>query len=94
MIYSDELHRLRPLAWVAGTCLAFWSFTFYNFPRWSFVILAAITGVGLALVMGDALNRRVRRRRQDFELGETVRRERFQDELNEQIAGRRNAGRR
>ena len=82
MIYTDELHRLKPLAWVALTCLGFWAFTFWNFPGWTFVILAVVTGVGLALVLGDTLNRRIRSRRADHELGETIRRKRIQEELD------------
>ena len=87
MFYTDELHRLKPLAWVAVTCLGFWAFTFWKFPVWSFLILAAVTGVGLALVMGDTLNRRIRSRRAERELDETVRRKRLQEELTD--AGRR-----
>lgn len=87
MFYTDELHRLKPLAWVAVTCLGFWAFTFWKLPVWSFLILAAVTGVGLALVMGDTLNRRIRSRRAERELDETVRRKRLQEELTD--AGRR-----
>lgn len=83
MIYTDELHRLKPLAWVALTCLGFWAFTFWKFPAWTFIILAAVTGVGLALVLGDTLNRRVRSRRASRELDETCRRKRIQDEFDQ-----------
>ncbi len=94
MIYTDELHRLKPLAWVAVTCLGFWAFTFWSFPAWTFIILAAVTGVGLALVMGDTLNRRIRSRRADRELAETIRRKRIQDDLNSINQGRPIARRR
>ncbi len=83
MIYTDELHRLKPIAWVALTCLGFWAFTFWKFPGWTFVVLAGVTGVGLALVMGDTLNRRIRSKRAEDEIAETCRRKRIQDELNQ-----------
>lgn len=82
MFYTDELHRLKPIAWVALTCLGFWAFTFWKFPAWTFVILAGVTGVGLALVMGDTLNRRIRSQRAVREVEETVRRKKVQEELN------------
>jgi len=84
MIYTDELRRWKALAWTVIACLGFWTLSFYSFPQWTFIILAAITGVGLAFAFGDWANRRIRRRREDFEIGETVRRERFQEELNDQ----------
>ena len=94
MIYTDELHRLKPLAWVAVTCLGFWAFTFWKFPAWTFIILAAVTGVGLAFVLGDTLNRRVRERRADRELDETLRRKRIQKNLDAMNQGRPDARRR
>ena len=81
MFYTDELHRLKPLAWLAVTCLGFWALTFWKFPIWSFLILAAVTGVGLALVMGETLNRRIRNRRAEREVDETIRRKRIQQGL-------------
>ena len=83
MIYTDELHRLKPLAWVVVTCLGFWAFTFWKFPAWTFIILAAVTGVGLALIRGDSLNRQIRRRRAERELDETCRRKAIQDEFDQ-----------
>ncbi len=83
MIYTDELHRLKPLAWVALTCGGFWAFTFWKFPAWTFIILAGVTGVGLALVMGDTLNRRIRSQRASREIDETCRRKRIQDEFDQ-----------
>ena len=83
MIDTDELHRLKPLAWVALACLGFWAFMIWKFPMWTFVILAVVTGVGLSLAVGAQLNRRVYNRRADRELGETIRRKRLQDELDD-----------
>lgn len=83
MIYTDELHRLKPLAWVVLTCLAFWAFTIWNFPAWTFIILAAVTGVALAFILGDTLNRKIRSQRADRELDETFRRKKIQDELDQ-----------
>ncbi len=48
MFYTDELHRLKPLAWVAVTSLGFWALTFWKLPVWSFLILAAVTGITAA----------------------------------------------
>jgi hypothetical protein len=79
MIYSDELERLKPLFWVALACLGFWAFTIWNFPRWTFFVLAAATGILLSLAFGDWLNRRVRDRRADREIDETLRRKKIQD---------------
>ena len=69
MFYTDELHRLKPLAWVAVTSLGFWAFTFWKLPVWSFLILAAVTGIGLAFALGDILNRRTRNRPPEREGG-------------------------
>ena len=81
MFYAEGLHRLKPRAWVAVRCLGFWALTFWKFPVWSFLILAGVTGVGLALVMGDTLNRRIRDRRAEREVDETIRRKRIQQGL-------------
>ena len=94
MIYTDELVRLKPLVWVAVTCLGFWAFTFWNFPTWSFIILAAVTGVLLALAFGDWINERNRRHRAGREIDETLRRKRLQDDLNATNQGRPDARRR
>jgi len=83
MIYSDELERLKPLLWVLLACLGFWAFTIWNFPRWSFIILAAATGVAVALAIGARLNRQLRDRRADREIDETIRRKKFQEELDD-----------
>ena len=90
MFYSDELSRLKPLFWVLLASIGFWTLTVSQSPRWAFIILASLTGVGLSLAFSEWINRRTRRRRQEMELGETCRRERFQDELNAQARGRRN----
>ena len=94
MIYSDELTRLKPLLWVVLACLGFWAFTIWSFPRWSFIILAVATGVLLSLALGDWLNRRLRDRRADREIEETLRRKRFQDDLDATNQGRPDASRR
>ena len=88
MIYTDEPERLKPLLWVVLACVGFWLFTIWNFPRWSFIILAAATGVLLSLALGDWLNRRLHERRADREIDETLRRKRFQDDLDEVNLGR------
>ncbi len=90
MFYSDELSRLKPLFWVLLACLGFWTLTVSQSPRWAFIILASLTGVGLSLAFGEWFSRRTRRRRGDYELAETCRREKFQDDLDEQARGRRN----
>ena len=82
MIYFDELERFKPLALVVLACLGFWAFTIWNFPRWSFIILAGATGVLLSLAFGDWLNRRLRARRSDMEIDETCRRKKIQDEFD------------
>ena len=94
MIYTDELHRLKPLVWVLIGCLSFWILTISLAPRWAFIILAALTGVGLSLAFGQWISYRNRHRREDFEIMETLRRERFQDEMNEQAGARRDNFRR
>ena len=92
MIYTDELSRLKPLLWTLAACLGFWALTIWQFPSWTFIILASITGVGLSFALGDWINRRIRRRREDFEIMDTLRREKLQDEMNEQAEARRDAG--
>lgn len=87
MIYTDELSRLKPILWVLLACLGFWTLTLSLAPRWAFIILASLTGVGLSLAFGEWINRRTRRRREDFEIGETLRRSRIQDEINENPGG-------
>lgn len=89
MFYSDELSRLKPLFWVLLACIGFWTLTVSQSPRWAFIILATLTGVGLSLAFGEFISRRTRRRRQDHEIMETCRREKFQDDLDGQITGRK-----
>lgn len=86
MIYTDELERLKPLAWVLLACLGFWAFVIWNWPAWTFIILAVVTGVGLSLAIGARLNRKVLNQRAEREIDESIRRKRVQEELDD--AGR------
>ena len=94
MFYTDELHRLKPLAWVALMCLGFWALVIWKWPTWTFIILAVVTGVGLSLAIGERLNRRLRDRRADREIDETLRRKHVQDDLDSITQGRPESRRR
>jgi len=83
MFYTGELHKAKPLAVTVVSMLAFWAFAAYNFPGWAFIILAAVSGVAIALALGQVLDRRVRRRLGDRELAETTRRARLQDDIDQ-----------
>jgi hypothetical protein len=87
MFYTGELHKAKPFAIVVASMIGFWAFAAYNFPGWAFIILAAVSGVSLALALGQYLDRRLRRHVADRELGETARRAKLQEDLND--AGRR-----
>jgi type III secretory pathway component EscV len=71
MFYTGELHKAKPIAIVIASMLIFWAFTVYNFPDWAFIIFAVVSGVSIALALGDR------------ELAETTRRHKLQEELDD-----------
>jgi hypothetical protein len=83
MFYTGELHKAKPIAIVIASMLIFWAFTVYNFPDWAFIIFAVVSGVSIALALGEVIDRRLRRQLGDRELAETTRRHKLQEELDD-----------
>ncbi len=91
MFYTDELRRLRPLAWLVLASLAGWAVMFYLWPRATGVFVAICLGVIFSFAIKFTIEARIRRGMEKNEGEETDRRADVRDRLDE--LGARRAGR-
>lgn len=83
MFYTDELRRLRPLAWLVVASLAGWAVMFYLWPRGTGVFVAIVAGVILSFGIKYTIEARIRNRIQKNEGEETDRRADVRKRLDE-----------
>ncbi len=91
MFYTDELRRLRPIAWLVVSCLIFWAVMFFAWPFWTGALIAVAFGILGSYLFGAWIRERLRNRMKTRDTGS---REKLQDWIDEVEEARDRARRR